>query len=116
MEIETSILPTGPVKVVLKGRLDTAGVDRIETRFVGAIVPRGQSAIVDLSGVDFVNSMGLRVFISVARTLSRKQATLVLFAPQQPVKEVFDSVSLNNIIPIRETEAEALESLSASQG
>ena len=111
--MEISALAPTQSKVVLKGRLDTAGVDRIETKFVAALVPRGLSAIVDLSQVDFVASMGLRVLISVARSLSRKNARLVLFAPQEGVREVFESVSLGDLIPIRETEADALAALQA---
>ena len=111
--MEISPLGADQAKVVLKGRLDTAGVDRIETKFVAALVPRGLSAIVDLSQVDFVASMGLRVLISLARSLSRKNARLVLFAPQEGVREVFDSVSLGDIISIRDTEADALAALQA---
>ena len=40
----------------------------IENCFVAATVPGGQSAIVDLSRVEFVASMGIRMFVSVART------------------------------------------------
>lgn len=111
--MEISALAPTQSKVVLKGRLDTAGVDRIETKFVAALVPRGLSAIVDLSQVDFVASMGLRVLISVARSLSRKNARLVLFAPQEGVREVFESVALGDLIAIRETEADALAALQA---
>lgn len=111
MEI-TPLAPTR-AKVVLKGRLDTAGVDRIETRFVAALVPRGINAVVDLSDVDFIASMGLRALISVARSLSRKNARLVLFAPTAGVREVFDSVSLGDLIAIRDTEGDALAALEA---
>lgn len=109
--MEISSLAPNQARVALKGRLDTAGVDRIEIKFSAALVPRGLSAIVDLSEVDFVASMGLRMLISVARALSRKDARLVLFAPQEGVKEVFESVSLGDIIPIRDTEADALTAL-----
>ena len=111
--MEISPLAPAQAKVVLKGRLDTAGVDRIETKLVAGLVPRGLSAIVDLSQVDFVASMGLRVLISVARSLSRKNARLVLFAPQVGVREVFETVSLGDLIPIRDTEADALAALQA---
>ena len=36
-------------KVVLMGRLDTKGVDLVETRFGAAIVPNGKNTIVDLT-------------------------------------------------------------------
>ena len=113
MEIEVTPLTATQVKVVLTGRLDTPAVDRLETKFVAALVPRGLSAIVDLSEVDLVASMGLRMFISVTRALSRKNARLVLFAPRPMVREVFDAVSLADLIAICETEGEALEALQA---
>ena len=113
MEIEISPLAPAQAKVVLKGRLDTVGVDHIETKFVAALVPRGLNAIVDLSDVDFVASMGLRMLISVGRSLTRKNARLVLFAPQAGVREVFEAVSLGDLISIRETEADALAALQA---
>jgi anti-anti-sigma factor len=111
--MEISEIGDNRVKVTLKGRLDTPGVDRIEGRFVAHLVPRRRHAIVDLSQVEFITSLGLRMFISTARTLSRDRAQLVLFAPQEPVREVFDSVSLGDLIPICADETEALSRLPA---
>src|SRR5690242_12706566 len=101
--MEVTPLAATQVKVVLAGRLDTPAVDRLETKFVAALVPRGLSAIVDLAQVDFVTSMGLRMFISVSRALGRKNARLVLFAPQDMVRDVFETVSLGDLITICET-------------
>jgi len=56
----------GVVKVGLVGRLDTPGVDAIETRLTGAVCPRGARTVVDLSGVEFIGSLGLRMFITIA--------------------------------------------------
>jgi anti-sigma B factor antagonist len=101
------------VRVTLVGRLDTPGVERVETRFVAAIVPNGLTALVDLSQVEFIGSLGVRMFISVARTLGRKNAHLVLLSPQAQVREVFDHVSLNDIIPVCADETEAHKALKA---
>jgi anti-anti-sigma factor len=57
--------------------------------------------------------MGVRMLISIARAVARKNVRLVLFAPQEGVREVFDSVSLGDIIPIRDTEADAVAALQA---
>lgn len=113
MQMEISQLGDDQVKVILKGRLDTPGVDRVETRFVGALVPGGRHALVDLSEVDFIGSLGVRMFISVARGLNRKNVRLVLVSPQSQVREVFDHVSLSDIIPICADEAEAQTALKA---
>jgi len=64
----------GVVKVGLVGRLDTPGVDAVEPRFTAAVVPRGALAVVDLSGVEFIGSLGLRMLITIARALSRRTA------------------------------------------
>jgi anti-anti-sigma factor len=94
--------------VELAGRLDTPGVAQRELRFTAALVPRAARAIVDLSKVEFIGSMGIRMFISVARALAKKQGKLILYAPQPLVKEVLDTVSLGEIIPVKTDLSSAL--------
>src|SRR5262245_19636962 len=96
------------VKCTLVGRLDTPGVDRVETRFVAQLVPAANNAIIDLSQVDFIASMGLRMLVSAAKSLKTRQARLVLFGVQGPVLQVLEAVALNKIIPICPAEADAL--------
>jgi anti-anti-sigma factor len=91
----------GLLKVGLVGRLDSPGVDAIETRLTAAVCPRGARTVVDLSGVEFIGSLGLRMFITIARTLSRKNGKLVLYAPQPFVAQVLETASLGDIIPVR---------------
>src|SRR5215831_8082997 len=105
----------GIVRVTLSGRLDTQGVDRIETRFIATLVPTGQSALVDLSQVEFLASMGIRMLVSAARNLKKAQARLVVFGPQPNVGQVLEAVSLHKIIPVCATEADALAALESSQ-
>jgi len=113
VEMTVTDIDGSHVKVALTGRLDTAAVDRIETALVARIVPRGVHAIIDLSNVEFIGSMGVRMLISTARALARKNGRLVLMAPQEGVREVFDNVSLGDIIKICADESEALAALQA---
>src|SRR5579871_2295204 len=108
MEMQITDEAEGVLKVGLVGRLDTPGVDKIELRMTASLVPRGARAVVDLSQVEFVGSMGIRMFISVARALARKQGKLVLYAPQPPVQQVFDTVALGEMIPVQPDAASAL--------
>jgi anti-anti-sigma factor len=101
------------VKVTFVGRLDTPGVDRVETRFVASVVPAGKHTVVDLSQVEFVASLGVRMFISAARGLARNGGKLILFSPTDAVREVFDHVSLREIIPVFDNELDALAALNA---
>jgi len=90
----------GVTRVKLVGRLDTPGVDAIETRFTAAVVPGAARTIVDLSGVEFIGSLGIRMFITIARALARKRGKLVLYAPQGFVAQVLETASLGDIIPV----------------
>jgi len=95
-------------RVVLTGRLDTAGVDVVETRFGAAIVPNGKNTIVDLTEVTFLASMGIRMLISTTRALSRKGGKLVMFGAAAGVKDVIETTALTEIIPLAGNESEAL--------
>ncbi len=107
MEIETSTVDD-VTKVSLTGRLDTTGVSRIETHFAGMILPQGKHAIVDLSQVAFLASLGVRMLISVTRALSLKGRKLALYGANEGVMEIIETTSLNEIVPVAATEAEAI--------
>jgi anti-sigma B factor antagonist len=95
-------------RIVLVGRLDTAGVDVVETRFGAAIVPNGKNTIVDLTEVTFLASMGIRMLISTTRALSRKGGKLVMYGAGPGVRDVIETAALTEIIPLAGNESEAL--------
>ena len=114
MQMDISPLGERLVRITLAGRLDTSGVDRIETRLIAALVPGAKNAVIDLSQVEFVASLGIRMLIAAARTLKSRQAFLAIYGAQDQGRQVFDAVALSQVIPISSTEAEALLTLAAS--
>src|SRR5262245_29753276 len=72
--------------LALTGRLDTAGVDRVEAR-VNAALQRHGHGVLDLSQVTFLSSLGTRMLISAAKLLSRRGSRLVLVAPRALVDQ-----------------------------
>lgn len=98
-----------PVKRVrLAGRLDSPGADEIGVRYTAVVAAGGGRVIVDLSGVTFIASMGLRLLISAARALHLKDGKVVLYGATPQVQGVFDDAAFGQILPIVATEAEAL--------
>jgi len=95
-------------RVILAGRLDTAGVDLIETRFGASIVPGARNTVVDISRVTFLASMGIRMLISTTRSLSRKGGKIAIYGATPAVREVIDTVALADIIPLADSEDEAI--------
>jgi anti-anti-sigma factor len=100
-------------KLALQGRLDATGVAQIESKFTASVVPAAKHAIVDLSGVDFVSSMGIRLLIMTARSLRAKQARLVVYGAQPLVKESLESVAIGSLVPFAASESDALSLLSS---
>src|SRR5215813_5621009 len=114
--MKMEIVEIGPrlVKITLIGRLDTPGVDGIETRFLANLVPNANNAVIDMSQVDFISSMGIRMLVSAARSLKMRQAALSLFGVQEQVNQVLDLVAINQMIAICSSEAEAQSAVAPS--
>ncbi len=111
MDIEVSQPSAGVCKVALSGRLDTPGVDQVETRFTAAATSARNDVVVDLSGVTFLASMGIRMLISAARTKQNVKRRFVLCGAQPLVREVLDHVSIDLIVPVVADEQQALAKL-----
>ena len=86
--------------VALHGRLDTQGVDRVETRFNAALVAARRPAVVDLSDVAFLSSMGVRMLLTAAKALGRQGSKLVLVAPQPLVAGALRHSAIDQILPV----------------
>lgn len=112
--MEFEILEESPThtQIALKGRMDGAGVDRVETS-LNASVLRGGNVIFDLSGVTFLSSLGIRMLISIAKTLDRRGRRLVLVAPRPLIEQSLKHSSLDEIIPVAADMRDALAILKA---
>jgi anti-anti-sigma factor len=110
MQFEVSEAHAGKAcKLSLHGRLDTAGVDAVETRFLATVVSGGRDALIDLSDVPLITSMGIRMLITAARGMSQRKTRLVLFAAQDLVREALETAAVDTLIALVPSEAEALQ-------
>ena len=100
MQLQLGDTVDGVLTVSLIGRLDTPGVDEIEIPLTAHLAPRAARAMIDLSQVTFIGSGGIRMFITIARALGRRGGKLVLYSAQPLVAQVFDTTSLNTIVPV----------------
>jgi anti-sigma B factor antagonist len=114
--MELSVVPVAQdvVCLSLNGRLDTPGVDRIETHFTAAAVSGGEHAIVDLGEVSFISSMGVRLLLSAARAMQQRGRRMVLFGAQPLVLETLDNVAIDELIPLKDSRNAALSAALAA--
>lgn len=93
--------------VRLDGRLDAAGADAIGLRFTAAVAAQERPALIDLSAVSFVASMGLRLLVSAARALKLKGLPMVLYGLQPQVLELMEDAGMTQLLAIEPSLAEA---------
>jgi anti-anti-sigma factor len=97
----------------IKGRMDLMGLEGMELKFTAHTVSRRKPALIDLSEVEFIASLGLRLLLSATKGLKRYGAKMVLLNPQPSVENVLTASGFNEIIPITHDFNEALEILKA---
>lgn len=113
MEMTVEDLGEAALCVALRGRMDTVGVDKVESRFRAALAGSARHAALDLGAVSFLSSMGVRLIIATARELKAQGRMLVLFGAQPLVLSTLKMVALDQIIPIVADRAQAQARLAA---
>ncbi|WP_137176414.1 STAS domain-containing protein [Roseomonas sp. AR75] len=109
------LVELGPTvnKVVLVGRLDSVTVGSVETPLTAAVAASGRSAVLDMTGLEFLSSLGIRLLLSAARVVTRRGGQVVLFGVQPMVREVLTAMALDEVLPVVGTESEALARVGA---
>jgi anti-sigma B factor antagonist len=97
--------------LAIVGKLDVAGMHAIDVKFHGYTAARRRPTLVDISGLEFISSLGMGMFISCARSLQRYQAKMVLLNPQPHVEEALKAVGIDQGVPIVHSADEGLRIL-----
>ncbi|MBT3381509.1 MAG: STAS domain-containing protein [Lentisphaerae bacterium] len=102
---------TGYVSVEVSGRLDSTTSLWAEAEFT-ALLERGMSRILlDMSGLEYVSSAGLRVLLVVAKAVKRDDGALVLCGLNGVVSDVFEMSGFNRILEVAESREDAAAKL-----
>lgn len=107
MEIVTTDCEGTTAKVVLTGRLDITGAEVIALP-LATLSGTKQGLVIDMSGVSFISSIGIRHLVSAAKALSRRNGRLVLLKPTTLVVEVLTTSGLTDLLPIVHSDIEAM--------
>jgi anti-sigma B factor antagonist len=99
--------------VVLEGKLDITGADAVAP-VLTRLSEQKLGLIVDLSGVSFLASIGIRQLTAAARSLTRRGGRMVLLKPAKLVEEVLTVSAVDSLIPIARSDKEAQAVLAAA--
>jgi anti-sigma B factor antagonist len=93
-------------RVSLEGRLDVAGVEAVEAEFNAAATAE-PNVIVDLSGVPFLASLGVRMLVAASQDQEKIGGKLVLAGPDELTRRILWTTGINQLIPVADTAEEA---------
>jgi anti-anti-sigma factor len=107
MDITISDFGSTAKKVTLIGRLDLDGAEQMGPR-LASLAHSKTNVVVDMVGVDFIASIGLRHLVMASKAAARTASKLVLLDPNPMVTEVLSVSGLQQVLPIVRSENEAL--------
>jgi anti-anti-sigma factor len=99
---------SGHVVLNVSGRMDAENASQFEEECKQSIAEGHTILVVDLGGLAYVSSMGLRSFLSIAKTLQSKGGALRLCCMKGLVKQVFEITGLMQIFSVYESVESAL--------
>lgn len=102
------------VVIELIERVDSTTSREIETKLQELINGGVKNLICDCTPTRYISSAGLRVILSAAKALKKNGGQLVLSCPPTGYAyEVLETAGFTHILPVVESEAEALKRVGA---
>ena len=111
MVIETG-RDNGTLVIRAEHRLDLASAQIFHDELDTAIEDSERAVVIDMSGLTYISSAGLRVIIQMLRRLQQQDARLVLCSLSNEVQAVFDTSGIAQLVDIRPSRAEAIAAVS----
>lgn len=94
MEIKTQVYQRVTV-VTVAGRVDSASASDLEAELKTQMDDGKISFVLDLAGVDFLSSSGLRVLVTTLKAVRRSGGDLRLAQPSQRATDAIDLAGLD---------------------
>ena len=101
----------GAVLVKADGRIDMSNADAFKDALVSAVSTAKRAVIVDLDGVDYISSAGLRALTIALRAAKDAGKTFAVAALTPLVLEIFTISRFNRLFPVYGAVQEALEAM-----
>ncbi|WP_462252953.1 STAS domain-containing protein [Ekhidna sp.] len=96
--------------ITVNGEIDAGSSIFLDNALKEAMENGEKKIIADLSGLDYISSAGLGVFISHLDEFKLNDIELALFGINETVKQVFDILGLEKLLTIEKTKEEAISS------
>ncbi|MEN6343023.1 MAG: STAS domain-containing protein [Methanospirillum sp.] len=103
----------GVAVLSVSGRVDTATAPALEKALDGVIAGGARRVLIDLAGVPYISSGGLRVLLMTAKRLRQEGDRYALCSLASEVEKVMRLTGFSSILTIYPDRASALAAMSA---
>ena len=99
--LQVELEPEGErILVRVRGELDVSSATEFETKLREAIRRNPFGVTVDLGGVSFIDSMGLRALISAAMLAQTSRRELIVLWASEQVRYVIETSGVEDLLPL----------------
>jgi anti-sigma B factor antagonist len=98
--------------LTVTGEVDVATAPQLRQEAVRLTTSGQANLIIDLSGVDFLDSTGLGVIVGVLKRARTHGGELAVVGAENHVRKVFDITRISDVLPMFATVEEACAALS----
>ena len=91
---------SGPL-IVLSGEVDLTNAAELSELVTGQLANGTRHLTVDMDGLDFADTAGIRVFLLAAKTLRQRGGYLVLLRPQRTLARILDILGAEEVLTIQ---------------
>jgi anti-sigma B factor antagonist len=96
--------------LAVSGEVDVATVPRLREQLHGLVAEGNTRIVVDLDGVDFLDSTGLGVLVGALKRVRSNDGELTLVCTQPRIRKVFEVTGLTKVFTLYDSVDEAVAS------
>jgi anti-anti-sigma factor len=102
----------GTVIAKADGRIDSSNSREFHSELEAVITDSDTCVVLDFEDVVYISSAGMRVLLLTAKSLQQSGTVFALCSMNDSIREVFQISGFDKIIPIHDSQAEALSAVS----
>ncbi|MGQ0744808.1 MAG: STAS domain-containing protein [Acidimicrobiales bacterium] len=108
MELGMEVVEAGRYTVLkVAGEIDVYTAPSLREKLVGLVTEGRRQVVVDLEGVDFLDSTGLGVLVGGLKRLRSNEGEMCLVCTRPQILKVFEITGLNTAFAIHANQADA---------
>jgi anti-sigma B factor antagonist len=104
MELGLDVRTVGSHSVVdVKGEIDVYTAPKLREKLIELVSEGSYDVVVNLEGVDFLDSTGLGVLVGALKRVKAHDGSLALVCTQDKILKIFKITGLTKVFPIHDT-------------